>query len=354
MRIFLIVATSILQLVTSQVILESPSSVKVSPGSPVTLSCRTNTSWRRILWSKDGSVLDTEGYQDRFLMLPDGSLFFLSTTETDSGSYYCTVISEGIEYSSDTALLTVADHDDDDQDIHEAKDVSVTVSSDSVLVEWEYNAKAEGYILEVMTSDAKESLKNISVEKDMTAIKLENIHSNTDYFISVSAVNIEGEIFAKYQPQHLYLSEYTSGSHDDSIHPVLWIVSLTVVVVITILTILAAAVIILKIKTFNHVNTDMDAEKQWQKQVFSTKIFSQVESPWNFYGKKKIELQEYSPDRLLRDHSSSDYDYTDNKPHFLNSYSSTTYSNSGSSGTSNHYACTLVSTDNIFHYRDNL
>jgi len=349
MRIFLIVATSILQLVTSQVILESPSSVKVSPGSPVTLSCRTNTSWRRILWSKDGSVLDTEGYQDRFLMLPDGSLFFLSTTETDSGSYYCTVISEGIEYSSDTALLTVADHDDDDQDIHKAKDVSVTVSSDSVLVEWEGTPKAEGYIVQVMISDAKEALKNITVEKDMSAVKLENIHLNTDYIIRISAVNIDGEIITKYQPKHLYLSEYSLESYEDNIPPVLWIVSLTVVVVITILTILAVAVIILKIKTFKHVNTDVDIEKQSHNQILTSKRFSQVETPWNFYGKKKVEMKTFSPDRLLRDHSSSDYDYADTDHYFLNSDTSSNYFNSDCSSTSNHYACTVLNSNN-FHY----
>merc|ERR1719308_10560 len=114
-------------------------------------------------------------------MLPDGSLFFLSTADTDSGSYYCTVASESIEYNSDTAVLTVADHNDDDQDIHEAKDVSVTLSSDSVLVEWESTPKAEGYIVQVMICDDKETSKNITVEKDASAVKLENIHSNTDY-----------------------------------------------------------------------------------------------------------------------------------------------------------------------------
>ena len=252
----------------------------------------------------------------------------------------------------DTALLTVAYHNDDDQDIHEAKDVSVTVSSDSVLVEWEGTPKAEGYIVQIMISDDEESSKNITVEKDMTAVKLENIHSNTDYFISVSAVNIEGEIFAKYQPQHLYLSEYTSGSHDDSIHPVLWIVSLTVVVVITILTILAVAVIILKIKTFKHVNTDVDIEKQSHNQIFTSKRFSQVETPWNFYGKKKVEMKTFSPDRLLRDHSSSDYDYADTDHYFLNSDTSSNYFNSDCSSTSNHYACTVLNSNN-FHYINN-
>jgi len=295
----------------SQIILESPSSVRVSPGSPVTLPCRTNTFWRRILWYKDGSLLDTDGSQDRFLILPDGSLFFLSTTDTDSGSYYCTVLSEDIEYNSDTAVLTVADKDDNDQEIHKVDDVSVTVLSDGVLIEWDGDHKADCYIVQVMIGDGKEATKNITVEKDMNAVKLENILHNTDYLIRVSAVNIDGEIYVTSEPQHLYLSEYLSVSHEDNITPVLWIVSLTVVVVITILTIFAVAVIIIKIKTFKHVNTDEDTEKQEQRQVFLTKRLSQVESPWNFYGKKKVDMKTFSPDRLLRYHSRSDYDYTE-------------------------------------------
>ena len=276
MNIFLPVIAFLLQSVTSQVILESPSSVRVSPGSPVTLPCRTTTSWRRILWYKDGSVLDTVGYQDRFLMLPDGSLFFLSTTDTDSGSYYCAVVSEGIEYKSDTAVLTVADQDEDIQKIPYIEEISITVLSDSVLVEWESYPKAEGYMVQFMISDAEEATKNITVEKDVTSVKLENILPNTEYLIRVSAVNIDEEVSATYEPQHLYLSKYSSVSHEDNIPPILWIVSLTVVVIITILTILAVAVIIIKIKTFKHVNTDVETEKQKHKQIFSTKRFSQV------------------------------------------------------------------------------
>merc|ERR1712217_406382 len=194
-----------------------------------------------------------------------------------------------------------------------------------------------------MISDAEEATKNITVEKDVTSVKLENILPNTEYLIRVSAVNIDEEVSATYEPQHLYLSKYSSVSLEDNIHPVLWIVSLTVVVIITILTILAVAVIIIKIKTFKHVNTDVETEKQKHNQVFSTKRFSQ------FYEKKKVEMKTFSPDRLLRYHSSSDYDYADSDQYFLNSDTSSHYFNSDSSNTSNHYACTVVNPE-IFHY----
>ena len=151
--------------VLSQVILESPVSVQVSPGSPVTLPCRTSLP---VLWYKDGSVVDTEGYEDRFLLLHDGSLFFLSTTATDSGSYYCAVVKEGIEYKSDTAVLTVGDYYNEDIDIHEVEEVSITVKSDGVLVQWKDSPKAGGYIIEVRLSNAEEATKNTITYSDLS------------------------------------------------------------------------------------------------------------------------------------------------------------------------------------------
>ena len=71
--------------VISKVITEPPHSVEVLQGSPVTLDCRTSISADGIIWYKDGSVVRTEDDQDRFFILPNGSLFFLSTEVTDSG-----------------------------------------------------------------------------------------------------------------------------------------------------------------------------------------------------------------------------------------------------------------------------
>ena len=78
--------------VSAKVIIESPESLQVPTGAPATLNCRTNSPDVNILWYKDGSLVDTEEHQDRFLILPDGSMFFLSTQSDDSGSYHCVVI----------------------------------------------------------------------------------------------------------------------------------------------------------------------------------------------------------------------------------------------------------------------
>merc|ERR1711892_1047658 len=97
----------LVSVVISKVIIEPTHSVEVLAGSPVTLDCRTSISADGIIWYKDGSVIGTEDDQDRFLILPDGTLFFLSTEVTDSGDYHCNVITwNGVEESK-TAKLTV-------------------------------------------------------------------------------------------------------------------------------------------------------------------------------------------------------------------------------------------------------
>merc|ERR1711892_1425929 len=99
----------LVSVVISKEIIEPPHSVGVLQGSPVTLDCRTSISADGIIWYKDGSVVGTEDVQDRFLILPDGSLFFLSTEVKDSGNYHCNVVTwNGVEESK-TAKLTVTE-----------------------------------------------------------------------------------------------------------------------------------------------------------------------------------------------------------------------------------------------------
>ena len=338
-----------LSTVLSQVILESPVSVQVSPGSPVTLPCRTSLP---VLWYKDGAVVDTEGYEDRFLLLHDGSLFFLSTTATDSGSYYCAVVKEGIEYKSDTAVLTVGDYYNEDIDIHEVEEVSITVKSDGVLVQWKDSPKAGGYIIEVRLSNAEEATKNISVEKDITTVELYNLLPMNDYIIRVLAVDVHGQVSATSQPQYLNLSRHIFVSHEEPIPTILWIVSLIIVGVITIITILAVTVLVIKIKTFKQIKTDVGTEKSYQKQIFQSKRWGLIKSPWNDYGKKRVEMKSFSCNKLLKSPDTSDYVYPNCDHYFLESDTSSNYNNSYTSNTSNHYACTIVNTDDIYDFRN--
>ena len=76
-------------LAASKVILEYPGSAAVSQWSPATLSCRTSASTDGIICYKDGSVVGIEDYKDKIIILPDGSLFFLTTEVTDTRNYHC-------------------------------------------------------------------------------------------------------------------------------------------------------------------------------------------------------------------------------------------------------------------------
>ena len=65
-------------------ILEPPSDVTVIEGAPASLTCRVDIG--EVSWYKDGLEIhrDTER-----VLLPDGSLFFLTTKNSDTGLYHC-------------------------------------------------------------------------------------------------------------------------------------------------------------------------------------------------------------------------------------------------------------------------
>ena len=106
-------------------ILEHPEDVTVLSGEPASLQCRASGE---VTWYKDGIRMRTEDRRD-IVSLPDGSLFFLTTSETDTGLYHCGSEATGV-FSFPAALIVGTaeegiipsdnhhdDSDDDDSDI---------------------------------------------------------------------------------------------------------------------------------------------------------------------------------------------------------------------------------------------
>ena len=85
----------------------------VARGEPVTLECRaTGSPAPTITWYRDGTPIDARDSTHR-MVLPDGSLFFLSVRhsrrgETDGGVYSCRAENEVGVDDSEEAELTVA------------------------------------------------------------------------------------------------------------------------------------------------------------------------------------------------------------------------------------------------------
>ena len=89
---------------TLPVITEHPSSVTVSSGSPASLHCRTSPV-SSVTWTRDSIPVSSSS--PGLLVLPDGSLFLLSSRPSDSGLYRCLVGARGSQVHSRPATLAV-------------------------------------------------------------------------------------------------------------------------------------------------------------------------------------------------------------------------------------------------------
>jgi len=308
------------------------------------------------LWFKEGSLLDTKKYQDRFLLLPDGSLFFLNTQAKDSGSYHCTVLVNGKVYNSEPARLSVGRPEDHafKTNVETPRVVMISILSESsATVEWSEVEDAEIYVIQIESSDSSEAIKNITVESDILKVKLHNLKASFEYNLSVAAKRNE-KISKFSKPQTLKLTTVKFPSEERDIPAVLWVVSITVVVVMTVLTILGVTVVVIKIRSLKH-GIIVEDSYRYDKPCFTSKGLSWIESPRTFQGKNGVPLMTFQRDHLMREHSTSDYDYATSDHYFLssdvssNSNSSKSDSNS-SKNTSNHYACTNVNYDDMIKY----
>ena len=112
-------------------ILEHPEDVTVLSGQPASLKCRAREG--EVSWYKDGLRMRTEAMRD-VVSLPDGSLFFLTTSEADTGLYHCGSEDTGV-FSFPAALIVGTaeegiipsdnHHQDDDND--DISDISIEI-----------------------------------------------------------------------------------------------------------------------------------------------------------------------------------------------------------------------------------
>ena len=78
-------------------ILEAPEDVTVLSGDPASLTCRVSAG--PVSWYKDGLKIElSPGHSTDSVILPDGSLFFLTTRSQDTGLYHCQTRDGQISY----------------------------------------------------------------------------------------------------------------------------------------------------------------------------------------------------------------------------------------------------------------
>ena len=118
--IYLIISYDIIK-ITFSLILESPEDITVVIGDPATLICRVDSG--DVKWFKDGMEMNIDDDEEIFI-LPDGSLFFLSPRLEDTALYNCGYEEDDgdIVTSRPAAIIVVTERDDTDIEVENIKD----------------------------------------------------------------------------------------------------------------------------------------------------------------------------------------------------------------------------------------
>ena len=317
---------------------EGPKDLLVASGSPASLSCRsTSPESASITWIKSGEPLPPSPTS---LLLPGGELFLLTTQEEDSGSYSCIVTdSDGVFHSS-PATLTVIDKEEDEGSLdiedggrmlvmpeepteektkmlksseereiedailaYEASEdftslttpvVTVaTISSPGTgVVQWSSVPAATSYIVRVFAADWE--VTNITVERGVDTVRLHNLADNIDYSVMVASRGEDGASSPFSPPSPLVQSSsIPSSSPSQSLPSSLWITAISILVVLTILTIIGAALILTRLRGFQKVSTNPESQSP-TGPLWGSKRMSWVDPRWGAGGVQR-QQQDASP-----------------------------------------------------------
>ena len=297
--------------VTLSYVLEHPHDVTVVMGDPATLVCRVDTG--DVRWFKDGVEMEIEDDEQIFL-LPDGSLFFLSSRIGDTALYNCGVVGiDGETVISDPAALIVTD----ESEITFFEDIDTSIMRDK-----DY---------EEDTTETKE-LNDIHIE-DIT----ESTEINTNIIEKVDNTIRSDKEYEKKVIETTKLNAIRVEVIKDEIPATVYIISMIIVGAMTVLIIAGAAIIFTKMK---HMPSEHDPEagdKEWQTpMMYSSTTLDCSDGGWRNVHKL--------PTFDLYSDSVHHYDKPVNfvSGHYASSTRSLTSSNGHYPSSNGHYASSKV------------
>ena len=256
-------------------ILESPEPVLVEQGLPATMQCRTSSPSAVVTWYKDGAILSQE--DGRCLLLPDGSLFFLTTVLADSGDYHCAVTARNIMARSASARLSVVTDQEERDSLENKKDTDEEVptllklkppeniSTELLLdgtgvVRWSKVVPSTGYLVLVMAGTVPVS--NISVESSVDTVQLHNLSPTLHYSVQLATVyaGARSQLSKTYS---LYLSSpLTVASH---IPTQLWVIAFLVVIMMTLIIILVITIVVMRSRSMPR--RELSSEIEYERSL---------------------------------------------------------------------------------------
>ena len=353
-------------------LLEGPSSLLVTLGSPASLTCRSSLSSSfSVTWSRNDRELEPSPTS---MILPSGELFLLTTTSRDTGEYSCQLRDREGVFHSDMATLTVLDKEleleevtvskEEDLEIRKAMSMEIeqeqeqdeevreairqeirqeTLSSPPTiilasipspatgLVQWEPVQGALSYTVRVFADQWQ--VTNITVERGVDRVKLHNLATGLHYSVSI-AVTLKGGNTSLFSPTFPLLpsNPLATLSTSSSVPSFVWIISITIVVFLTVLTVLSVSLIFTRVRSFHRVASNAPIPEELPTTIWRNKRMSWMDPRWT--QRDTSTIQSPTNTHLLMCDTTYDNTYSNS------SNSSNHYDNSSnaSNHASNHYS----------------
>merc|ERR550525_300895 len=200
------------------------------------------------------------------------------------------------------------------------------------VVQWASVPAATSYIVRVFAADWE--VTNITVERGVDTVRLHNLADNIRYSVMVASRGEDGTSSPFSPPSPLVQSSsLPSSTPSPSLPSSLWITAISILVVLTILTIIGAALILTRLRGFQKVATNPEAPAT--NSLWGSKRLSWVDPRW---GTARQQAPESSPSNQQAALLSADTTYM---------YASS--SNSSRGEESNHYAYVDLVRDQGLH-----
>ncbi len=254
--------------------------LQVEEGAELRLPCQPPEGFPAptIYWEKDGATLINDDY---FVIEPSGDLVIEQAGREDAGSYVCLASNNGADGARRDAPISVhVTRRAVVIDRRVAAEVppalveSFMLDAATGLVHWRPLADAAGYVVRVTANNGVE-VTNISVEADVTQVKLHSLDPGLKYRVQVAALygggggSQGGLASGQFSAPRLLSAKThevilvdagngaagTSSSTVEEIPLKVWAIAMAVVILVTLTIVLAAALLCYKSRRYAGVVT---------------------------------------------------------------------------------------------------
>ena len=324
---------------------------------PLKIECRApeGNPQPKIYWEKDGQTLVNDDY---FVIKQNGDLLIPEAGVEDAGSYVCLASNADVTRRDIPVHVKVARRvvEIRQEIIPAVPSISDAYMVDPVtgIVDWAAVDHVTGYTI-LLTANAAD-VTNITVEHDVTQIKLHSLDPGLAYSVQVAAVY--GETHGGYSPSRKLMYKthevvLVNNGQEGEIPVKVWAIAMAIVIIVTLTIVMAAALLCYKTKKFGTSSRHSTSCSEygvrnitWDRRpgtgTAGTGVWDDTSPTTSFRSQNRLLQEHYAAGGAVRLENADGYGYAVPTHHHHLLHPVHYSGGGGGSGGSNHYASNTI------------